>query len=59
MFKKSRDEGENTSRNWKRQLPLSLLGAALGAFVALNYSSSTFALIVGAVLGALGAYYYA
>lgn len=54
---------DKPKKNWKRQLPLVLLGAALGAMISLNYfqnpAQTVPAMTIGAVLGGLGAYYYA
>lgn len=69
MFKKKTDEDnqianrneageEKPRRATNRKFGLAIAGAGLGAFAALNYSTSTFAIITGAVLGGVGAYYF-
>ena len=52
------EEKRRPKRNLKRQIPLALAGAALGAFVFTNYSKNPSVIAIGAILGALGAYYY-
>ncbi|NPV91806.1 MAG: hypothetical protein HPY50_13655 [Firmicutes bacterium] len=49
-------------RDPKRQIPLALLGAVLGAFVALNFVPNSnnpyMVMAIGAFLGGIGAFFY-
>jgi hypothetical protein len=60
MFKRESSDGQNNpERSTKKQLPLAVIGAILcGAIVYLNFSHNTFAVMGGAIVGAVGAYYY-
>lgn len=60
MFKRESSGGQNNpERPTGKQVPLAVIGAILcAAIVYMNFSQNIFAVMAGALVGAVGAYYY-